>query len=263
MLSRFCWILLLALPVAANAGQPAAGCAAIEGLDDVADARLLVIGEYHGTREIPRFVADVACNWLHANDRLLVGIELHESLSPELEKLFVDGVGLDQAEKVLAPDPFWDERRDGRHGRANLDLLIELAELRRAFPGLRVIALHRDAEFSERASTRIADYLRKHPDYRGLLLVGNAHARLERMEGQASRPLAARLSDHIVDTVSLNIAATSGGEVILCRQGNCGTVALPQPTAPVDARFIRLDRDMTAWNGTYSVGRLSVTPPVR
>ena len=84
--------------------------------------RVIVLGETHGTREVPALVAELACH-LSDGARVLVGIELPHWLNENIAAFVGGRIG---AETFLADDYWRPPMQDGRQSRALIEMLRRL-----------------------------------------------------------------------------------------------------------------------------------------
>lgn len=93
--------------------------------------RLVLLGEMHGPREIPRRVAGLA-ECFSLDGLVLLALEIHASEHRALADC-LDGAGGDQARERLRQRPFWSvppQRNDGRRSEDMLDLVERMRQLR-------------------------------------------------------------------------------------------------------------------------------------
>lgn len=238
-------------------------CTAIPGSEPLEKARIVIFGEYHGTNEIPKLIGDLTCSLLHDGDPVLVAMELDRSLDPFFQRIFTDGEDAARVLTEIRALAFWNTLRDGRHGQANLDLIHRFAELRQQFPELRLVALHRDGKFSERAAHRIKSLAEQLPDYRILVLTGNAHASRQGFRGYPGEPFAARLATMEPSLLGLTVR-TGGGSFIGCLPEGCQVLEAREfNTGNPDQRQIHLFSEPGQWDGYFYLPELTVTEPVR
>lgn len=179
------WWLLLAVvwPMQQWAAEPAAPMRQL--LDAATGHRVLLVGEIHGTVEVPALVADLA-DALAAEEPLVVGLELPRDEQKHIDA-FLDSAGTGDDRAALLAGKFWTrDYQDGRSSAAMLDLLERLRQLRLRTK-LEVLALDqvgaavadgdaRDQAMAERLSAALDD----HPKARALVLAGNFHTRLQK-----------------------------------------------------------------------------------
>ena len=257
-------VLCVWLPVAVSA-KPAAVCD--ESARNIAEAlvkhrgRLVVLGETHGTREVPALVGELVCH-LSEHGRVLVGLEIPRWLNEDIVA-FVDGrIG----SEVLLVAEYWQTAiQDGRQSRAMLHLLRRLGE---------VAAMDREVETrgfddaemffeGERAPEHTRDELmaRNVLRYRGeiahdfvLVLAGKFHA------GRFSSPepsMATLLPKRETLTVDIQFLR---GDAWNCRGRKCGIHAFPsrEGTSPL----LRLNGTSSGpFDATIMLAEASASPP--
>lgn len=257
----------VALVVVFLTSSPVIACSEPAGFESLANARVVVFGEYHGTKEIPRFFFNVVCTAAQkSNGTLLVGLELPEEFNfvfRELGRMPVEDL-IDQ----IRGDAFWRSFGDGRSTGAMLRLLNELAYL--ASSRMRVVIVALAGNDTDAAGADLlAKAMREHRPQKALILVGNAHARLQPM-GSGHWPMAAQLLErHGQEVLSLNISA-GGGEAWVCLWT---TGPAPGSTPECGARLVLPVQSTSGIHvpgcvsacphqGTYHLENLSIAPPV-
>jgi hypothetical protein len=106
-------VLVIALSGAARASGWHADCGTpIEGLDPlIAPGKTLVLGEIHGTREVPAFVASAVCQAVYTGP-VVLGLEM--PAQPQFDAYLASDGG-PQAQQALLAAPFWTAAfQDGR-----------------------------------------------------------------------------------------------------------------------------------------------------
>ena len=127
---RMLWTLLfsagLLLSGAARATEPASDPLGV--LTERAQVhRVMLVGELHGTWEVPGIVAGLATN-LSADERpLIVGLEIWRSEQAALDR-YLASAGTAEDREALLAGPFW-ATRDGRSSEAMVDLIERLRVL--------------------------------------------------------------------------------------------------------------------------------------
>ncbi len=145
--------------------------------------RVLLVGELHGSWEVPGIVAGLATNLLADERPLLVGLEIWRSEQAALDRYLASaGTGEDR-ERLLA-GPFW-ATRDGRSSEAMVALIERLRALALKAP-LAVVAFDIEAESDITGAERdrsmgelLLARLESMPDARLLVLAGNFHTRIQ------------------------------------------------------------------------------------
>lgn len=234
-------LLLAALaPAPALAAREAAGDSDLQHVVEqmagcMGDRRMVLLGEAHGTREIPLLVAGLAERGSRKGP-LLLALEIHGSEHRPLVD-YLDGDGSEAARERLRKRPYWArprERNDGRRSEDMLDLVERMRQLRAQ--GRDVAILPFDVGDGDGRDQAMADHVRKAwealPRGRMLVLAGNVHAMRGR-PGYAppgmQEPMGAFLQD--LAPVSIDITASTGA-FWACPAAACG----PQPVtsgAPV------------------------------
>ncbi|MBD9369896.1 calcium-binding protein [Xanthomonas sp. XNM01] len=239
----------------AVAGGSAARASAVDTL--VAEAgkhRLIMLGEMHGTREIPPLVGEVA-EHLSREGPLLLALEIHASEHASL-RAYLDGDGSVAQRDLLRRRPFWSvpqQRNDGRRSEDMLDLVERMRQLRAQGRDVAVLAYdvaNGGGPIGDWRDDAMAAQLRQAfgalPRGPMLVLTGNVHAMRLRPSWapeQMPAPMTAGLLD--LQPVSIEIAAASG-EFWACPAAGCGPqriVAVPSAGAlpagePFDYRIV-------------------------
>lgn len=138
----------------------------------IGDHRHVLLGEVHGTEEIPALVGHLAA-MLGEAAPLLVALELPQTEQPALDA-WLDSDGGPEARARLLARPFWQrERQDGRSSGAMLDLVERLRALRAAGRRLTLLAYDAGDGPAQEPAQLIAAAMRDRPQARLLLLAGN------------------------------------------------------------------------------------------
>ncbi len=265
MHSIFRWTsaLLLALGMALNAH---ADDTAVQIRQHAGEHRLLVLGEFHGTRETPLLVRQLVDDYSR-NGPVVLALELPRGETPTLRDYLASDGG-EQARQQLRRRAFWSVRDDQHDGRRSRDMLAMIESLRVLKSQGRVIeVVGYDVNASkggnqardDRMATELRRLYRRLPaDARMLVLTGNVHAMLQRPGGappeMQMHPMASQLRD--LDIYSVRLGAQRG-QAWGCA-GRCVARSLPEQvaTAPrVDADAKR-PYDLWVWMPELSVGTL-------
>jgi hypothetical protein len=140
-------------------------------------ATITLVGEVHGTQEIPRLFGDlvkVAAG--SATAPIAVGLELPISLQPVLDQAVRERATCEQLRDRLFHSPSWQKLNDGRGSEAMLELLCNVAALAEQS---KVSLFVFDTETKERNETMahaIASTLERLKSAQALILTGNLHA---------------------------------------------------------------------------------------
>lgn len=276
----------------APAAEP---CALPEGWSEVASRqpRYVVFGEFHGTRQAPAFIGNIACALASRKQRILVAIEQHSPDNGALQDAWqLPANRFGQAVRLVG----WKGRKDGVASEAMFAMLVRLHELKTTGLPIDIVAFNSD----DAQAQRFANLARQGPHEaaqaeniheaasRGsydqvLVLVGSFHAGKARYgEGAESfDPMAARLAS-FGPVVSLDMRFAAG------TTWNCitkpGVKFIPGHPPPADAidcglHELKGDPDLkrapfiglgafpgeepdTGYDGFFWLGPVSGSPPL-
>lgn len=241
-------------------------CDPLEGYDDLLGHRLIMLGEMHGTREVPEYFGQLVCHALDDESSVAVGLELPVAMAPSLDRYMRSGEP-DSVDALLS-DPVWSpEWQDGRTSQAMLELVQELARLRLRHDGqLTVHLIDAPDEYNNGPMSKgqvIASRIRRmveetEADYL-LTLTGNFHNRINVPVEQSAAPGLSDLEPFTV-TVSWQEAEMWGcfGET----PDDCGVTELPSRAVDIDAPAIVINQDDDSlWHARLDMPRLSSSPP--
>lgn len=238
-MSRICWnavlavCLLLLMPAHSADRSIDDGITAASELirSQAGEHRLLLLGEKHGTREIPVLVRTLVSNYADGAP-VVLGLEVPHGEHGAL-KSYMDSDGGVAARSRLQSTSFWsraDDQHDGRRSHDMLDLVEALRMMRRSGHDVAVLPYDLapdDARDHHARDEAMADTLRaafaSMPVGRLIVLTGNVHAMLEKPRDappQMQRPMGSYLRD--LDPFSVDIVARQG-EFWACIE-RCGPV---------------------------------------
>ena len=141
---------------------------------------IIWVGEMHGTTETPAAFGDLVCDALSHGKNVTVGLEFASESQAAVDAMLGTG-DLEAAERQLLATPNWHMFFDGRSSKAMLALLVQLRELKKEHPSLRVVAVENPWENTPGAKEiAVGDGVKlamKHSAADVLLvLTGNTHA---------------------------------------------------------------------------------------
>ncbi|MFP2909971.1 hypothetical protein ACLESD_34015 [Pyxidicoccus sp. 3LFB2] len=177
---------------------------------------VLLLGELHGTQEVPRFVAQAACQAMVAGLPVTVGLELPLENQTRIDA-FLESAGTEGDWLKLMDAPFWrSPYPDGRGSEAVANMLEQLRQLRSSGLDVEAFAFdHPKAQGQEREKAMAATV--KHQvesakDRFYMVLSGNIHARTKRglPWDKKYQPMGYLLEDALDDVVALDMAYDSG-----------------------------------------------------
>nr|WP_233165585.1 hypothetical protein [Archangium sp. Cb G35] len=232
---------------------------------------VMLLGELHGTREVPRFVAQAACQTASNGIPVTVGLELPVE-HQQLVATFLRGAGSEGDWLKLMEAPFWrNPHQDGRGSEAMANLLEQLRQLRAR--GLDVDAFvfdHPGLKGQEHEDARAATVLsrvRQTPGRFFLVLTGNIHARatIGVPWNNIYRPMGVLLSGK-VELLSLDMAYNSGSAWICAVEGGAQVECGVRPARGKDNgnRFFvhRFEqRNKAGYHGFFYVGPVTASLP--
>jgi hypothetical protein len=260
-----------------KASAPPLRCdAAIPG-SEALTAPLVLVGEMHGSAEIPAAFSSLACRALarRPGETILVGLEVFSSAQGSIDAFLASDGGA-PARAALLEHEFWRrEYQDGRSSRAMLALLDALRGYRAAGAKLEVRAIDpprfdspndRDASMAQSLSAAM-DALRP---AQTLVLVGNVHART--LAGYpwdapaAFVSMGTRLRATHSELVALDIKS-AGGTAWICGSSDARDCGIrEQRGASVSGTTPRIELDRppnTGYDGALVMGQLTASPPAR
>jgi hypothetical protein len=244
----------------------ATSCDTVKGYDQILKHHLVMVGEMHGTREVPEYFGELVCSALATESSVAIGLELPVAMAPALDE-YLDSDNADAVEKLLN-DPSWSPTfQDGRLSEAMLQLIQKLATLKARHEGQLSVHLidapedYRDGEMPK--SRSLAAHIRKiindsNADYL-FTLTGNFHNRINVPPDQSA---ATALSELEPFTVTLS---WQKGQAWMCAGAtpdNCGDTRLPNRDTEIEeARIVLNDDEQSRWHARLEIPLLSASPP--
>jgi len=208
-------------------------------------ARVILVGETHGTEQGPAFVARLVCGLLAQGRPVTLALERSAAEQPALDAYLASaGTAADQR-AVLASGDWASDHQDGRSSAAMLKLLGDVRRLRQAGQAVDVTAMvptlatDSQAEFDRLMAAHVGAVLARQPTHTVVVYAGTFHT-----------AVASRMHQDIVGAPSVGdllaaaqpvhvIGLRSGaGEGWFCTQA-CGTHAML--AAPWDLPDARVD----------------------
>jgi len=233
------------------------------------DARLIVLGEYHGTAETPRLVAELVERYSRDNAAVRLGLEMPMSENVALAR-YLRSNGDSEAREALRTTPFWlvkDDQHDGRRSRDMLDLIESIRSLRAQGRNVGVAGYDVESGASngnEARDAAMATHLHQQfnalpPGARMLVLTGNVHAMRSPPADAPPEMQQRTMASHLLDLplYSVRLEALSG-HFWACVQP-CRALPLIE-RAPRDPELSTAqDRqyDLWIWMPVLSVGTLT------
>ena len=242
------------------------GCAELPGADALVkrpEIEFVLVGEYHGTNEMPAVARDIACAATTTGRPLVFGVELTPVDQPALDE-FMRSNGSPSARAALLASPGWAEKG----GRTTVAIVEMLETLRRLGRRNRVSVVAFDAAPTARGTSAareaaMAKMLKKaaakQPRSLVVALTGAGHAGKSPWSSYDPPFAAAGQLLPPERTVALAFARP-GGRYWGCSSPTgdtargCAAYDMP-PREPVAARGIRFDKSLRdGFDGVYSPG---------
>ena len=249
----------------------AAGCNPVPGESALwanPQTRYVLVGEGHGTAEIPAFFGDLVCAAQLSGRPVIVGVEADEAGQSDIDQ-FLASDGGDLARGAFLRSSMW-KGRDGRASRAYFELFERLRRYRQSGRIADVVATEpswnpawaghphqneSDAAMAERMRAAVA----RRPGAILFVLAGNVHASKGAFTfgNQTVIPAGADLPPD--ETISLNIL--SGGQAWNCSgPANCGP--RQYGSSPPGERGVRLVPDQPPkYDGVAELGVPTTASP--
>lgn len=270
------WLWMAVATIAMGVGSALAGPAPVsEGaaaqiMARAGEHRLLVLGEYHGTAEIPVLVAELMERYSRDGAAVRLGLELPMSENIALAR-YLRSDGAAPAQHALRTTKFWtvkDDQHDGRRSRDMLALVEAVRLLREQGRDVGVAGYDVEPDSTLDGDVRDAEmaaHLRQQFNAlpvgaRMLVLTGNVHAMRKRSDDAPAemqqRPMASHLQD--LPLYSVRLEALRGAFwacAAPCRALPLQTRTHAPPQTQVNAAADR-QYDLWMWLPEFSVGTL-------
>jgi len=238
-----------------------------DGLNQaLANTRFLIVGEIHGTNEIPQVVGNVVCN-LALEGPVTLALEIPVD---EQERIAEFVSGDEGSLEALLAGAHWDDSgtTDGRSSQAMLDLIKAARDLRLQGREVEVqtFDIGAEADYKER-ERNMADNLRalrkQSSDSFTVVLVGNLHAR--RTKGTPfdpdAEPLAYLLSREFERILSLNVVFRGGSAWVCTAPEKCGPFELPEKSSNSAVMSVEETDPTLGYDAVLHIGRVSASSP--
>lgn len=190
--------------------------------------RWIVLGEMHGTNEMPEIFADAVCLTAQVSPTV-VALELPAIDQPRIDA-YLKSDGGPKAKQAFFEAYIWKSRvKDGRSSEAFFRLCEQLRRWHKIGKVRAVIAFQpvrfKESPTSAEYERAMADLIKKNTPkgFRVLALVGNVHAIRTKVDfgPEPYLPMAGHLPSR--NTISLDISSNGVSSAWACRgQGQCG-----------------------------------------
>lgn len=239
-------------------------------VDAIGTSKLVLLGEMHGTREIPAITGELAAHYATRSDPVLLGLEATSNDQARVDRYLESADSQSDRTRLLAGKHWREPHHDGRDSRAMLDLIERMRQLRATGARVSVVLFDTpgDGERNQRMAVALRAAIQRNPAAMTLVLTGNVHA----MTGNPppmiheGKPYAlpTPVGRHLADLSPLSIdIQASRGEFVRCQAARCGPQAvmnhLPERAAPT---LERADEADSPWDMTLTLPRFTVSEPV-
>ncbi|WP_255441775.1 hypothetical protein [Corallococcus sp. Z5C101001] len=246
----------------------------ILGLEAQAKAGgVMLLGELHGTQQVPRFVAQAACQLSTAGMPVSVGLELPvESESRITAFLQSQGQELDWLKLMEAP--FWrSPYPDGRGSEAVANMLEQLRQLRSRGLDVTVFVYDQPKLTGQQREQALAATILKEVESGGgrfhLVVSGNIHPRTAKglPWDTQYRPMGMLLAARLKHMVSLDVAYDSGTAWICAAEEKGGKLECGVKEAKGkdngDRFFVHVwdSANKEGYHGVFYVGHVTASAP--
>lgn len=228
----------------------------------------VLIGDLHGTREIPAFVGRLVST-LSTRQPVVLALEIPGEVTAGLEA-FLASDGGRAAREAFTRDPWWSNPyQDGRRSVAMLDLIDTARRLRAAGAKITVDCFDRpatdptDAQSRDGAMAKQVIALRTaQPDAALVVYAGNIHTRKAAMPRRPDyETMAMRLVKDGVAAVSLD-AHWAEGSAWVCTGSTTSDCGAQFMGGRSDERGVHLERSKDgAYDGWFGTGAITASPP--
>lgn len=250
---------------------------AIAGSEPILQPGLVMLGEMHGSHEIPAFVGTLACHGAAQGLAVRVGLELPLTERDAVAR-YLASEGSESDVAALLQGEFWQRsEQDGRSSAAMLALLERVRVLKAAGAPLDAFAFDRipQGSWNERDAAMAAEILARseaEPDALVITLSGNLHTRAT--TGLPWDPEALPMAQHVratrADARTLDLRH-GGGSVWACWMVEdamtCGPMETSSP--PLSAAIVPPAivlwpaRGEYAYDGVFVLEHLTPAPPAK
>lgn len=253
-------LLAIALPAAARASCPAESLPA-----PLVGAPLVVLGEVHGTEEVPAFVARYVCATAAGGKPVWLALEMPLEEQARLDA-FMHGAGTASEQAALLAGPFWRRPfQDGRSSAAMLRMLDAVRAMRAGGVPVEVLAYDsggagREAGMAQQLRAAMA----RHGGSAFVVLTGGLHA--SRTRGNRFNPGFESMTYLLADLKPLALTVvTGGGSAWICNgqaAASCGAKDWTiNQGAPPPSGSVALDAPSRQFDGSFYVGKTTASPP--
>lgn len=236
---------------------------------EVGKRHLVMLGEIHGTAEIPAIAGELAARWTTGSDKrpLLLGLEAASADQARVDRYLASkGTAADRA-SLLAGAHWTEPMHDGRDSQAMAALIERMRALRSGGADISVAMFDAagKGERDARMAASLRGAIRKHPAARVLVLAGNVHAMTGKPQEMFldDKPFTppTTMARHLADLqpVSIEFRALRG-DAWTC-QDTCGPHALPTASRSMTEPTMERHAPGESWDYLLALPRFTASPP--
>jgi hypothetical protein len=235
----------------------------------VRNRHMVMLGEIHGTAEIPAVAGELAARWTQGAGKqpVLLGLEAASTDQARVDRYLASkGAAADRTD-LIAGTHWTEPKHDGRDSRAMAALIERMRALRAAGADISIAMF--DAPGAGERDARMAASLRRaiaaHPKSRVLVLTGNVHAMTGKPpemynDGKRFVP-PTTMARHLADLhpVSIEFRAMQG-DAWVC-QDTCGRHAFPTSGRSIAGPTLEPHDPGASWDYLAVLPRFTASPP--
>ncbi len=272
------------IPAARPAPVPLQCNSKLELPEAVTRARIVLVGESHGTNEMPRAFVDIACHFLKERGAVSIGVEM-----PQADQALIDtylaSSGKPDDRRALLRSPHWSRpipQQDGRASDAMLQVIDWVRVQRQAGRAAHLFAFDdetragdsrsRDERMAANVVAVVTTRVARLPHEATVLLGGVSRMAKQTPAGRNQRPMGSYLADGELfahGVVALLLADRGGtawqvrnGHAAVYEFGKCHQPAVGAVYRATDPAFVRaFAHVMDGFDGFIDVGCITVSVP--
>lgn len=236
----------------------------IGGVDAIANAPAILLGELHGLASAPAFTSDLACrlSLAHPKETVTLALELLENEQPRFD-IYLTSDGKDRT--IITNGASWNGVQDGRSSQARLEMIESIRLLDERGTKIRLVAI--DNGKDDRDAVMANHIIEEVNAKRGpvIALIGNMHART--VSGSVKPTQGEKWAGEVVRAAIPNVVALdnrySDGDAWICSP-DCGRmkVLATDPSADAKWRIVLLPKpDEKGFAGLWHIGPARASEP--
>ena len=235
---------------------------AVQIPETILSAKVVLLGEQHGTSEMPKFVTDSVCQFLAKGLSVDVGLELPIDEQARFDQYLRSG-GKYEDIKALLNSSFWQrksEEQDGRTSIAMLALIEWVRDVRTRGSNISLFAFDKSLAINtdklprdEAMAANISERISRSTSDVTIVFAGNYHAMKVPLEGTSIKPMGSFL--RYPQTVAF-LLGHDGGTAWQCSSSRCGVVEAGKCETPMPKKqkISLIGQEFPSWAKHLKVG---------